>query len=116
MIRKAQKVEKLTVEKARGGKGDMLTSVLLLEDEFCNKGRMFNHSVLKPGCSVGYHGHEGDFEAYYILKGAGSYNDNGVERPVSAGDVTLCKDGESHGLENTGTEDLEFIALILYSK
>ena len=34
---------------------------------------------------------------------------------VTAGDVMICKDGEEHMLENDGTEDLEFIALILYA-
>ncbi len=115
MLRKVNEIEELTMEKARGGKGTMLTKVLVHESELCNKGRMFNHSTLKPGCSVGYHIHRGDMEIYYILKGEGTYNDNGIECNVSAGDVTLCTDGESHGLENTGTEDLEFIAVILYS-
>ncbi len=115
MLRESAEVEELTMEKARGGKGAMQTRVLLRENEFSQKGRMFNHSTLKPGSSVGYHIHKGDFEAYYILKGEGLYTENGVEYQVRAGDVTLCKDGESHGIENTGTEDLEFIALILYS-
>ena len=34
---------------------------------------------------------------------------------LAAGDVMICKDGEEHMLENDGTEDLEFIALILYA-
>ena len=41
--------------------------------------------------------------------------DNGELKPVTAGDVMICKDGEEHMLENDGTEDLEFIALILYA-
>ncbi len=115
MIRKANEIEEISMEKARGGTGFMLTRPLLQVEEMCDKGRMFNHSILKPGCSVGYHIHKGDMEAFYILKGEGTYNDNGVEYPVCAGDVTLCTDGESHGLVNTSSEDLEFIALILYS-
>ena len=38
-----------------------------------------------------------------------------MAKPVTAGDVMICKEGEEHMLENDGTEDLEFIALILYA-
>lgn len=82
---------------------------------FRGKGRVFNHCVLKPGCSVGRHRHVGDFEVYHVLSGTGLYFDNGELKPVTAGDVMICKDGEEHMLENNGTEDLEFIALILYA-
>ncbi len=115
MIRRAQDIADERMEKARGGVGFMLTKALIKDDEFCGKGRMFNHSVLEPGSSVGVHKHSGDIEVYYILKGEGTYNDNGTLVPVSAGDVTYCADGETHGLENTGKENLEFLALILFS-
>jgi len=98
-----------------GGKGEVVTTHLLEGDLFQGKGRVFAHTVLKPGCSIGLHKHEGDFETYYILTGEGMYNDNGTLVPVKAGDVLYTADGESHGLENTGTTDLEYIALILYS-
>ena len=71
--------------------------------------------TLAPGNSVGYHVHEGDNEIYYILSGTGEYNDNGNICTISAGDVTICNDGESHGLLNTGVEPIELIALILYN-
>ncbi len=115
MIYKAADIKDERMEKARGGVGFMMTKALISGDEFCGKGRMFNHSVLEPGSSVGVHKHEGDIEVYYILEGEGTYNDNGKAVPVSAGDVTYCKDGEVHGLENTSKANLEFIALILFS-
>ena len=37
----------------------------------------------------------------------------GRQFPSEAGDVTFCKDGDGHGVKNTGTEDLVFVALIL---
>lgn len=52
---------------------------------------------------------------YHVLSGTGLYFDNGELKPVTAGDVMICKEGEEHMLENDGTEDLEFIALILYA-
>ncbi len=116
MIRKAQDIPVTHVEKNRGGKGITEAHTLLREDEFYNKGRMFNRVILPPGASVGDHVHTGDFEAYYILSGTGTYNDNGTMVTVQAGDLTVCPEGETHGIENTGTENLEFIALILYTK
>ena len=41
------------------------------------------------------------------------YEDNGKAIPAEAGDVFFCKDGDGHGIKNTGTEDLTFVALIL---
>lgn len=99
----------------KGGKGAIQASLLLTKDEFEGKGRVFNRCVLKPGCSVGLHRHVNDFEVYHILKGKGTYNDNGTLVPVTAGDVAICRNGEEHMLENDGGEDLEFIALILYA-
>lgn len=98
----------------KGGKGTVAAASLLALADFNGKGRLFSHSVLKPGCSVGAHRHDGEMEVIYILKGQGHYDNNGTLEPVVAGDVTLCRDGESHMLENTSKDDLEFIALILF--
>lgn len=83
-------------------------------EEMYGKGRVFAHSTLEPGCSIGYHIHENEAETYYIYSGQGEFNDNGVIKTVTAGDVTFTGAGEGHGLKNTGSEPLEFIALILY--
>ena len=88
---------------------------LLSLEEFHGKGRLLSHSVIYPGSSIGFHQHHGDFETYYILKGEGVADDNGVKTPVKAGDVIYTKDGESHSIENTGTENLEIIALVLFA-
>ncbi len=97
----------------RGGAGFMLTESLLAPEELGEHCKLFARVTLKPGCEVGHHDHHGETETYYILAGKGEYDDNGKAVPVEVGDVTFCKDGDSHGLKNTGTEDLEFIALIL---
>jgi mannose-6-phosphate isomerase-like protein (cupin superfamily) len=113
MIRKGD--ERVTVQEVKfGGPGETWLAQILNPDEFGNKGRLFNHNVLKPGCGLGKHRHNGEFEVYYILKGEGLYNDNGTEVTVKIGDVTVCPSGEEHGILNTGREDLEFIALILF--
>ena len=58
-------------------------------EEMYNKGRVFNHLFLEPGCEIGWHIHHGDGETYYILKGVGVYNDDGTEVTVGPGDVTF---------------------------
>lgn len=97
------------------GEGEITVRHLLNGDkELYDKGRVFCHSTLQPGCGLGYHVHTNEMEAYYIYSGHGQFNDNGVISEVTAGDVTLTQSGEGHALKNTGTEPLEFIALILY--
>ena len=62
---------------------------------------------LPPGGSVGYHTHGEDEEVYVILEGRGIMTVNDEKRDVRAGDVILNKPGWSHGVENTGEDDLK---------
>ena len=99
----------------REGHGDTRMQKLLNgADEMYGKGRMFNLMTLIPGNSIGEHVHSGDNEVFYFLSGEGEYNDNGTVVQVRAGDVAVCNSGQKHSLRNTGSEDLRFIALILY--
>ncbi len=102
-----------TIEHVAGGKGHVIKHHILTKEQMLDKNSMFAKITLEPGCSIGYHVHHGDAEAYYILSGNGTYDDNGTVRPVKAGDVTFTPDGMGHSLENTGTNDLDFIALII---
>jgi mannose-6-phosphate isomerase-like protein (cupin superfamily) len=79
-----------------------------------HKGRVFAHTTLQPGCSIGYHIHSGESETYYIYSGIGEFNDNGTLKTVYAGDVTMTPAEHGHGIKNIGDEHLELIALILY--
>ncbi len=114
MIKKPSELKQEVRETMMGGKGAVQITHLLQGDEFANKGRLFAKMVLKPGCSVGNHQHKGDFEAYYILKGEGVVDDNGILQPVTSGDLVYTQNGECHSIENTGDSDLEFMALILF--
>ena len=101
-------------EKAAGGNGHLLVEHLLGKDQLKEQCGMFAKVVLEPNCSLGYHEHHGNGEAYYITKGTGKYSDNGTEVIVNAGDVVFCPDGEGHGIDNISKEgNLEFIALII---
>ena len=68
---------------------------------------------LKPGDSIGYHLHTTNEDTYIIVSGTGLFKDkDGKEVPVKAGDVTIVRKNESHGLTATGTEPLVFIDVI----
>jgi mannose-6-phosphate isomerase-like protein (cupin superfamily) len=114
MVR-TKKEQTVNFASVRGGIGNAeIHKILNSTEELYGKGRLFNHMILPPGCSVGEHRHEGDNEIYYILKGNGSYNDNGNAVRLYPGDTAVCNNGECHGLVNDGDEPLELIALILY--
>jgi len=97
-----------------GGKGDVKLVHIMEGDEFQKKGRLFALNILKPGCSIGMHTHKGEMEAYYVTKGEGLFEEGGEKKPIKAGDLGYIGVGQSHAIENTGTTDLEFIALILF--
>lgn len=84
-------------------------------DEMYQKGRVFAHTTIYPGCGIGVHKHENESETYYILQGTGRYNDNGTIVDVKPGDVLFCGNGECHSIE-ASEEAIEMIALILYKE
>ena len=110
---KAKEREIVKAEHANGGKGYILKEALLGTEQLGEHCRMFTKVTIPAGCELGYHEHHGETETYYILSGNGMYNDNGKEVAAEAGDVFFCKDGDGHGLVNTGEYDLSFVALIL---
>ncbi len=109
-----RKVE--TVERAHGGAGYILKENLIDEEDMLGAIRLYSKITIPPYCEFGHHEHEGEEETYYILSGEGMYEDDGKAMPAEPGDVFVCKDGHSHGIKNTGEENLVFIALIILKK
>lgn len=114
MIRRAEEMEKEIKTGMRGGKGNINFTHILGSDELAHKGRLFSKLTIKPGMSIGPHKHEGEFEAFYVIKGEGMFDDNGTKAKLNTGDLAVTGDGKSHAIENTGKDDLELIALILF--
>jgi len=114
MVRK-QCEQAVTVNvKMRGGDGEIRLESLLSAEELYDKGRLFSRVVVAPGCSIGYHTHENEMEAYIIINGNGEYDDDGTRVRVEAGDVTLTRSGQGHGVVNDSGADLIMLALILH--
>ena len=116
MIRKPEEIRIEYKEHMRDGDGTVqLTHFITGPEELCGKGRLFSKITLNPGCSIGYHVHEGDAELFYILKGTAEYNDAGEIRQVTAGDVTICPAGTGHGIANKTEDVVELVAVIVYA-
>jgi len=72
-------------------------------DHFCQ-----GYVVIYPGGSVPAHDHF-TVESYTIIKGTGEMTVDGEVRSVGPGDFIYMPSGQSHGLVNTGTEDLHMM-------
>ena len=68
----------------------------------------FRKRVLHSGSAIGYHLQKED-EVYYIISGTGEMQMNGKSFPVKTGDAILTRPGSSHGLKQTGKDDLVII-------
>ena len=69
---------------------------------------VFRKRVLKPGSGIGYHVQQED-EIYYVLSGRGVMTLDGKPVDVVPGTAMLTRTGSSHGLKQTGAEDLVII-------
>lgn len=106
---------KLSKEKAGGGQGTLVGEYAFTRDKALKDHAIKEISwlTLAPGDSIGYHPHTTNEDTYIIISGRGTFKDkDGREVPVKAGDVTIVRKGEAHGLANTGTEPLVFVDVI----
>ena len=116
MIRRKAERPVSVSENRYGGAGQVeMSAILNGQEELGGRGRLFSHITLKPGCGIGMHTHEREWEAFYILSGQAQLTDDGEVHTLEAGDVHLCHAGHSHGVHNAGTEPVEMVALILYA-
>ena len=114
MVKKPAEQKIAVTENLRGGEGSTSIQSMLDQQEMYDKGRLFGRILLKPGCSIGYHVHENEMEAYTVIRGTALYDDNGIKTELEPGDTTYTPCGQGHSVLNNGTEDLEIIALILF--
>jgi len=80
-------------------------------DKTPNMHFVFRKRALKPGSGIGYHEQHED-EVYYVLSGRGVMTLDDKPTDVGPGTAILTRPGSSHGLKQTGNEDL--VVLIAY--
>lgn len=111
MIRNTQIKE--VIENPRGGVGTIEIHKKIIKEDEVDGLDLFAKVIVHPYSTIGYHPHIEDAEAYYIVKGEGIFLNHKKERiPVQDGDICLIKKGQSHGLENPTSEELEIIAVV----
>lgn len=106
---------KVDKKEAAGGKGVLMGQYAFTRDQPTKDQAIKEISwlTLAPGDSVGYHKHIANEDTYIIVSGTGIFKDkDGKDYPVKAGDVTIVRKGESHGLTNNGTVPLVFVDVI----
>jgi len=112
MIRRNDEYASEIRKEMRSGKGEVKVERLwACGTELKADTRMFGRLTLQPGCSIGYHEHQGEEEVFYILSGHALVDDNGTKSEVSAGD-TILTGGAGHSIENIGQEPLVLLAVI----
>ena len=103
-----------TREKARGGDGTISFLHFVEGKGAVQKNTSLVAEItLPPGTSIGPHSHTEDTEFYIILEGSGTVNDNGTDKPIGKGDVTITGNGETHSIANTGSVPMVFHAVII---
>ena len=80
-------------------------------DKTPNMRFVFRKRALKPGSGIGYHEQHED-EVYYVLSGHGVMTLDDKPIDVGPGTAILTRPGSSHGLKQTGADDL--VVLIAY--
>lgn len=103
-------------ENMRGGKAYADIRFLLDDDSLPTHCRLFSEILLPPGGSIGLHEHVGETEIFYMLEGEARADDNGMDVMLRAGDVLTTGGGASHSIENVGTGNCRFVAVIMTEK
>lgn len=110
LLKKRHAMRRAPLPNCHDGQGELdWCEVLAPNDITTGRLRFVHDDVLAPGVSIGIHAHREDEEYYYIVSGSGTMHLDGVEHPVSAGDITAVYPGGAHGLVNDGNEALRVI-------
>ena len=77
-------------ERRAGGKGNTIMEHIVDEKVYGGKIAAYARVILKPGCSLGYHKHEGTSETIYILQGTLTGN-NGEMNNSNYGEINQIR-------------------------
>lgn len=108
-----QRDSEIAKEEAGTHKGGGRTVGYSFFNDVPNLRLVFRKRALKPGSAIGYHEQKED-EIYYVLSGRGEMTIDDRTFEVRAGDAILTRPGSSHGLKQTGGDDL--VIMINYER
>jgi mannose-6-phosphate isomerase-like protein (cupin superfamily) len=97
------------ISKCHDGIGAIIFREVFSKNDFRSKLEFLHETEILPNSTIGYHAHEGNEEIYYIISGKGIMVVDSEEREVKAGDAIVTYGGSSHGLINTGDENLKIL-------
>ncbi len=83
-------------EKCHDGEGTLYCRSMLKNTEKALLG-MFHVDDMPSGVSIGEHQHEVNEELYFLVSGEGVLTFDGADYEMTAGDISLCGIGHSHG-------------------
>ena len=69
---------------------------------------------LEPGQENDSHTHPANLHVFYVLEGEGVYLRDDGEVPVRAGQCVIVPRQQRHGIRNTGTQRLSYMAFSTY--
>lgn len=93
-------------EHFKGGEGALLGKMF-----FDGQNRILS-ARLPVGSTIGLHTHETSAEIVYILSGVAKFTMDGETEIVTAGQAHYCPKGHQHMLENGGTDEVTFFAVV----
>jgi mannose-6-phosphate isomerase-like protein (cupin superfamily) len=96
---------------AHGGTGLIKTERVLAgpPDTACD---FVDLTVVPPDSTIGVHTHGPiDEEFYVVISGTGEMHLDGQTFPVGPGDVIRNRPGGTHGLRNTGAEEIRIVVM-----
>ena len=111
----SEQLTTLDKENVAGGKGTLHGEFAFIRDNAFDYDAIkeIGFMTLKHGDFIGTHKHADNEDAYLILSGQGVFTDgNGNAWVVKAGDMTIARPGQAHGLANLYSEDLVFLDII----
>lgn len=68
---------------------------------------------LRPGQEIAAHVHPRGQDTWTVISGtAGYYQGSGIVSQLKAGDIAIAKQGQVHGVINSGTEPFVFVSVV----
>jgi quercetin dioxygenase-like cupin family protein len=113
MIKQKEQLTSVMNSNLRGGKGDILRTVIFSAEELLEKGTMCMVLTIPDGSSIGDHAHGPDAELYYVLSGTLRITDGGITRDLVAGEAVFTGNGSSHSAENVSGEEAMLLAFVI---